>query len=307
MTNLMGLLKAAGAATLVSTLIATVAIPHHFFDLFSHFRLQYLGASLLLLIGFAAFREKPYVIAMLTSVLINAAVIAPWYMKTDVVNSGTPLKLIHANVLSSNSNHQALVDFVHAEDPDVVFLQEFNEQWLEGSKPLLERYPHVYTQPRSGNFGIAVFSKFPFSAISHVDSPPFDHPTLIAELSVQNTDITLISTHPMIPLGGKLASARNEQLDSIAAMVRNNSEKIVLLGDFNASIWDRRYKQLEEETGLRSSRRGFGIAPSWPTFMLPAMIPIDHVLVSEDIGVVNNYLGRRIGSDHLPLVVTLAL
>ena len=111
----------------------------------------------------------------------------------------------------------------------------------------------------------------------------------------------------MIPLGGQFYSDRNEQLAFIAELFEGREGTQVLVGDLNASMWDINYRALEDETGLRNARTGFGIVPTWPTFMPFAMIPIDHILVSDDVSVVELRSGPRIGSDHLPLIVTIAL
>lgn len=308
--SVVGLLKACAFLTLAATFIATASIPHHFFDLFSHFRLQYLGACVLLLLILAVLGEKTYALLLLLGVALNGIVIVPWYLPVDSTPGKTQLKVVHANVLAKNINYAALSDFLHSADPDVVFLQEFNFAWLEGTQGLRKHWPYVETQARDGNFGIAVFSKLPLEKAEAFDSPPLNHPSLEVSLIVNDTPVTMFSTHPMIPLGRNLFDARNQQMDHIAERVqqrmRHKGGHVVLLGDFNASMWDRHYRQLEENTGLRNARKGFGLAPSWPTFLLPAMIPIDHVLVSADIAVLDHRLGNRIGSDHVPLVVTLS-
>ena len=119
--------------------------------------------------------------------------------------------------------------------------------------------------------------------------------------------LTIINTHPTIPLGRPRYEARNAQLQSIAEIVKATTGNVILAGDFNTSMWSPAYSALLETTGLRDARRGVGVLPTWPTLMPFAMIPIDHVLVSDDVRVVEIRRGERTGSDHLPLLISFSL
>ncbi len=46
---------------------------------------------------------------------------------------------------------------------------------------------------------------------------------------------------------------------------------------------------------------------SWPASFWLLAIPIDHALVSEDVRVLDRRMGPSIGSDHLPIVLDIAL
>jgi endonuclease/exonuclease/phosphatase (EEP) superfamily protein YafD len=133
------------------------------------------------------------------------------------------------------------------------------------------------------------------------------YPTIIATMDVDGATVHLVGSHPTIPISTQLYTDRNEQLASIADLLEGLDAPQVLFGDLNASMWDMNYRSLEKDTGLRNARAGFGIVPTWPTFLPFAMIPIDHFLVSDDISVVEMRSGPRIGSDHLPLIATIAL
>ncbi len=302
-----GLLQATAVVTILFSLLTSVNIPNYAGELFSHFRLQYLGASALLALIFLTLRHYRSAGALALVTIFNASFVLPFYVDESRAPGNTSLKLIHANVHSSNTDYQRLVDFINDEQPDLFVLQEINPEWVRGTQGLLTDYPYRYIEPRRGNFGIAAFSKVPFDAIGHIDSPPQAHPTIVAAITINEKPLTLISSHPTIPISRQLYLARNEQLVSIAELVKQASGSVVLLGDFNASIWDAHFRELENTTGLINARRGFGILPSWPTFLPFAMIPIDHALVSGDVAVIDIRTGRGIGSDHLPLIVTISL
>jgi endonuclease/exonuclease/phosphatase (EEP) superfamily protein YafD len=306
--TLIGLLQAAAVLTVVISLLTALGLPNHLLDLFSHFRLQYFVVSVLLFLTFALLHHYGYASALLVTALLNGFFIIGWYMPHSGDREGSEqLVLMHANVLSSNDKYQRIIDLINTEDPDIIFLQEVTNDWVVGLVTLQQNYPYSYPQTRMGNFGIAVYSKIPFDTVGHVDSPPLNHPTIIATATVGIHKLTLISSHPTIPMGKRLYSARNLQLDSLLDLVQAADNPVVLLGDFNATVWDPHFRKLVDSTGLANARRGFGILPTWPTYMPFAMIPIDHILVSESIVVTGMKTGKSIGSDHLPLIVTLSL
>ena len=302
-----GLLQAAAVVTVAFSVGTLLPVSHFAIQLFTHFRLQYLIVSLGLLLLFKYLRSPSLIGTLAATAVLNAIVVLPWYVGEDETSGGVELKLLHANVLSSNTEYDRLISLLDTETPDLVMLQEVSPDWLVALDELRADYPYSYAEAREGNFGIAFFSRVPFKSVSHFDSPPYGYPTIVASLDVDGQVLHFIGTHPMIPVSGDFYDARNEQLAGVAQLLGKQAEPKILVGDLNLSQWDVNYKHLEQQGGVRNARKGFGILPTWPVFMPFAMIPIDHVLVSETISVTGLYSGPRIGSDHLPLIVTFSL
>lgn len=307
LVTVVGLLQAAAILTIAFSIITLIPADHFALQLFSHFRLQYFVVSLLLILVFVPLRSYVYGGALLLVCLVNASLVLPWYFDAENSETGTNLTLLLANVLSSNAEYERLFDLAEAENTDIVVLLEVSPDWLIELAALRSGYPYSYAEARDGNFGIALFSRLPINSVHHVDSPPFGYPTINASLTFGEESLHLVATHPMIPVSKRFYEARNEQLESLPGLLQKPAGATILIGDLNTGMWEPNYRALVKATGLKNVRQGFGILPTWPTFMPFAMIPIDHVLVSEEIGVKSVRTGRRIGSDHLPLIVTLDL
>lgn len=304
-----GLLQAAAFLTVVFSLATLADHLHRYLELFSHFRLQYLGAALLLAALLFVLRSRRWAALMLVVAVINVIPVWPWYAAEAraTPHAGPSFKLLLSNVYAGNKNTQALIDLVIAEDADIVILQELTRKRNAELAPLRETFTYSLNIPREDNFGIAVLSRHPFLSAKVIESPPFELPSLVVEVEFGDETIVFVTTHPLPPIGKTGFESRNTQLASIAELVNQFAGPRVLIGDLNTTMWGHHYSLLVEETGLNNVRQGFGILPTWPTHMPFAMIPIDHCLVSEEFGVIDARPGPDIGSDHLPLVVDLIL
>lgn len=307
--SIVGLLHAGAAVTLVFSLVTFADQLHRYLELFSHFRLQYLVVSLLLGLILIALRSRTWASLMVAITIVNALPVAPWYFTETKPNavSNAQIELLHANVYARNSDTQALIKLIADEQPDVIFLQEVTDLWVAAMDGTQASYPHRYAIPRNDNFGIAVYAREPLLSVDVLDSPPLGFPSLVVRQSLNGRTVTFVSTHPIPPLGESGFDARNEQLAAVAAVIASIDGPKVLVGDLNTTMWAHHYKQLRDATGLSNARDGFGVIPSWPKHLPFAMIPIDHCLVSGDFAVQDIRTGPDIGSDHLPLLVTLAL
>lgn len=279
---------------------------HRLLELFSHFRLQYLIVAILLTAAFLWLRWGGHVALGVATIALNAWFVVPWYLPVERgAAADTDIRLLNANVLASNGNYEKLKRLVQDTDPDILIVQEITPAWIESLQSLKARYPYSVTEPRDDPFGIALFSKLPLEATAVIHAEPRGYPQIQAAVISGGERLQLIGAHTANPIGNGGYWARNLHLDGIAALAARTPAPLVVAGDLNISIWSNHYRRLVRDTGLRNAREGFGVEPTWPVFFPPAMIPIDHFLVSGDIEVTSYQTGPDIGSDHLPVAVTL--
>jgi endonuclease/exonuclease/phosphatase (EEP) superfamily protein YafD len=117
----------------------------------------------------------------------------------------------------------------------------------------------------------------------------------------------LIAVHASWPLGAAVSRERAADFAAIAAAARAASLPVVVAGDFNVSPWSPHFEALLRAGTLRDAAAGRGWQPSWPTFLPPFGIQIDHALVSASVQVNSFGRGRIQGSDHRPILVDLVL
>ncbi|MGB2680209.1 MAG: endonuclease/exonuclease/phosphatase family protein, partial [Candidatus Competibacter sp.] len=119
--------------------------------------------------------------------------------------------------------------------------------------------------------------------------------------------LVVVGTHPLPPMNAGLARRRNEQLASLAEFARQTPDPLVMLGDLNITPWSPYFERLLADSGLRDGRGGHGLLPTWPVGWPMLWIPIDHVLVSDDVQIRRWQTGAVIGSDHYPVIVDFQL
>ncbi len=280
------------------------------FELTSHFRVQYFLILLISAIVYGCRKKWKHLAAALFFLIVNGAVIIPWYLlekEPNTIVNHPPVRILFANVHTSNNDYSSLLELIEKESPDIIALQEVDEKWANAVKGLCPRYPFHEFCPRSDNFGLAVLSKISLRDIQVKSFCKVTVPTIVAAVETPASPFTLIITHPVPPAIPSYYSLRNEQLAQIAEYVRTQKGPSVIVGDLNLTMWSWYHDKLLAETGMKNARRGFGINPTWPTLLPPLYIPLDHCLCTSSIQVLSFRTTARIGSDHLPCVVDLLI
>jgi len=240
--------------------------------------------------------------------ILESVVVAPLYFGgSAMVPDGPKLRLLLANVQMENRDHISIRDLAETRNADVVVLAEVNRDWTTDLEGLEERLPHRVLEPRPDRFGMALYSRLAFETQRTITLSSRRTPAIMTRLRWGDTSVTIVGAHVPPPVSGELFTFRNEELAALAQLARNREGPFILLADLNTTLWSSHYGRALNRGNLTSAGQGFGVLPTWPSFLpAPFRIPIDHVLVSEHVRVVDIDVGPKIGSDHLPLLVEVA-
>ena len=303
-----GLLGASGFAAAVISLAGFFGAFGWWLEILSHFRMQYALCFLLLSAMFALGRKWRGAGGAFALALINALPILIFLLPPapETPAGGSSFRIMLMNVNCQHGNPAAVCAAISNARPDLLVLEEISPRWLEELAPALASYPHRQVAARYDNFGIGFFSRHPIDSARIVPFGLVDIPSIFAQLHLDGRPLTFVATHPMPPGDALLASERNSHLEWLVSEIAGLSGPVLLAGDLNATPWSPVYRRFVKKSGLIDSARGRSIQPTWPTFIPLLWIPLDHVLHTPDIAVLDHVVGDSVGSDHYPLIVDLA-
>jgi endonuclease/exonuclease/phosphatase (EEP) superfamily protein YafD len=290
----------------LATVLALLAPLGWPFELFSHFRVQYAAAALLLAVMLAWRRT------VVPAVL--AASVGGWHLLPGLVASpgaiasqpcaGPAHTFATVNVQFSNERHEAFRAWLATRPADFLVIQEVTAAWAAELESQAD-YPYRYIAPREDAYGLAVLSRWPLESVVPVDLAGDGLPSLAGVVDAGGQRVRFLGLHTHWPIMPAMAAARDEALTKAAQLARAADLPVVLLGDLNLTPDSPAFGRLLGQGGLQDTMHGRGWRPTWLAGFWPLALRIDHVLVSSGLCVEHAEVGPPIGSDHRPVTVRL--
>lgn len=283
-------------------------------DILTHFAPLLLAIVLLTLVYGLLFAERgsklPLVLISAVGVIAAAALILPEYLQRATPDAARgrddEIKLIQFNAWGRNHDQDATIAWLKAQSPDILVVEEAS---IIGPKLKagLAGY-HV----SCGACSVMIFSKarpvardVPVPASDGRIRPPIAGATF----RDRHGEFTVFGTHYTWPIYGGWQQAQGRV---IARLLRQfPKDRLILSGDFNSTPWS--FSRRREDAMFGIERRTRGLF-SWPAGRISGLgvetpfplLPIDHVYAGPGWRTVAVERGPRLGSDHYPVIVTLA-
>jgi len=274
-------------------------------DLFTHFAVIYLAVGLFAVAASFVFvgRMRGAVTAAGAACTCAAALLmAPEYLRSTgpraAPGAGPTFKVVQFNAWSGRNGNDKLIRWVKAVKPDVVVVEEANN-WV--SRAFVE----AGWWSVAGRSETMLFTpKRPLSAIIPTDgvSGPMELNGVV--IASPSGPVTVLGVHEPWP---SHATFKREH-DRLVPIVRSYpAATTILAGDFNSTPWSFARQRDDRDFGLiRRTRAVFTYPVAAYRHRTIAVLPIDHIYAGRGWATVKVERGPTLGSDHYPVVVTLA-
>lgn len=229
-------------------------------------------------------------------------------------SDGTPgvtVRLLVANLRTTNAAPDALLEILAASDADVLILTEPPQAVRRALRPdgtLARQFTDIArTRPLRGEHApIIIASRLPL-----VDTLDAQHGRDAVILRKGDTEFAIIATQllsPRSPARNRTAREQATELAQITPPLSARSLPLIIAGDLNATPTSHRSRWLAAATDTRRAKPRWSAQGSWPAGLPTVLaLPIDGALLSKDISVARWELVRLPGSDHHAVLIQLVI
>lgn len=300
---------------LIATALSAMATAHWFAELFSHFTPYYAVFALFCVLGLALLRSWRWTAVAIALVLWNGTPLVRALLPKDApatIATTRQFTVFHFNVGLHHESPQRIMSYLarHAREIDVAVLLEAGNQFDVALDEIKGLFPHQIQHLENSPFGIALLSKHVIDSGTVALQPSHLYPHIEATIKLpgRGKPLALYAVHAPPPISGDMAEARNAKLMVIANKAAAQEKATpVVVGDFNLTPWSPYFLRFIAKSGLRDARTPHRFDHTWPVIFGNATlgIAIDHSFAHPTLPLIKRTVGPDLGSDHLPVTVTL--
>lgn len=218
------------------------------------------------------------------------------------------IRIITANVLTSNHNANALLELIHKNEPDILVTLESDEWWQSKLDTLLPQYPHTVKCPLDNLYGMHVYSRLVLSnsQIKYLveQNIPSIH-TVVRLPSGQEIRMHFMHPEPPSPTQNGSSEDRDAELIILAKSVAESDVPIIVTGDLNDVAWSETTRLFRKISGLLDPRIGRGMYNTYNANYWFMRWPLDHLFHSSHFTLSQLRRLDKFGSDHFALMTEL--
>lgn len=256
-------------------------------------------------------------VARIAALCAVAVCVVPFILLPAAPDSepGEKIRVLTANLYVGNPDPRPFVALLTRMQPDIVVTEETREPFAEAV-----RGTGLYPFETEGDLARAddkkVFSRYPIREYRQLGDLPGRKVERHAMRLVVETPagpVVVYAIHPDTPRSAEQWRERNAYFERLAAAILGEAKgtPVILAGDWNMPAHSAFFRDFFATTGYRFARPGFWLPVTRFATRLARLgyfgSTIDHVAVSPDIRMTGWQRGSDIGSNHLPVIVDLAL
>jgi endonuclease/exonuclease/phosphatase (EEP) superfamily protein YafD len=215
--------------------------------------------------------------------------------------AGAPgqLKVIQINARRRNADIVRMADWLTAQRPDVITITEARHD-------LRDLLVARGWKTAGAASSLMIFTRVRYVRMERPVMPPDTTLHFVnATYAAAGRPLEVLTAHLDWPTR---FNSQFQPVELTSVVAQRRDERMILTGDLNATPWSAQLRRLDTSLGLIRRDRA---VPTWPAqvmgrpWPLP-FLPIDHIYAGRGWATVKVERGPWVGSDHYPLIVTLA-
>jgi endonuclease/exonuclease/phosphatase (EEP) superfamily protein YafD len=249
-------------------------------------------------------------IVFLAAALLNAWLIAPvWLGDQPAATGENGVRIVHANVYPSVTDRDFVLRWFLDTEADLILVAGTTADRMEALTE--EGFPYTILAEPSvpGDPGIVILGTQDWP-IEVTFTEVFAEPVYRITVGANGATVNVVTTWGDLASNEQKADRLEARLATISAAVVSSPHPVTVIGDLGATRWTRGMRTMRDTISLRDATEGLGYLSTSPVSGLPLIggwigLPVDIVLMTDEITPLELTTGPDIGASHLPVTVVV--